>query len=92
MHGDRRGPDNRGPKTGRSLGFCAGNDRPGYESNEPPMGIRRGGGYGRGPGRGFGRGFRGGYPYPQNYGNDRQAEILERLDTIEEKLNKEGKK
>ncbi len=44
--GDRRGPDGRGPMTGRAAGYCAGNSAPGFTS----------GGFGRGAGRGFRRG------------------------------------
>ncbi len=44
--GDRTGPEGLGPMTGRQLGYCAGNDRPGFMET---------GGFG---GRGFGRGFR----------------------------------
>ena len=47
--GDRAGPEDRGPMTGRKLGFCAGYQIPGYEN----MGYRFGRGYGR---RYFGRG------------------------------------
>ena len=36
-YGDKTGPEGRGPKTGRGMGFCAGNDFPGC----------RGGGRGR---------------------------------------------
>lgn len=28
-NGDRTGPDGRGPRTGRGMGFCSGNDSPG---------------------------------------------------------------
>ncbi len=52
--GDRKGPDGLGPKTGRSLGFCSGEDTPGYVSNLPGMGMGRGPRDGRGRGRGFG--------------------------------------
>ncbi len=63
--GDRTGPDGAGPKTGRALGYCVGNDQPGYASTVAPRG---GAGYGRqfyggrgfGYGGGFGRGFGGG--------------------------------
>lgn len=50
--GDRNGPRGNGPMTGRHLGYCAGNDQPGYRVDEAPAGR----GFGRGPGRGFGRG------------------------------------
>ena len=43
--GDRTGPLGGGPRTGRGLGYCAGNEQPGYAS-APPYG-------------GWGRGFRG---------------------------------
>ena len=59
-YGNRRGPDGEGPMTGRRLGFCAGNDRPGAYADAPRMG--RGGGRG-GRGRGFGRGFSRGRGY-----------------------------
>jgi len=51
--GDRRGPDGRGPLTGRGMGYCAGYDEPGYTA---------GGGrgfFGRGARGFFGRGARG---------------------------------
>jgi len=48
-HGDRRGPKGNGPKTGRGLGFCYGNETAGYITMEQDG---RGVGYGRG--RGFG--------------------------------------
>ncbi len=49
--GDRTGPEGRGPRTGRGLGYCSGYDTPGFTKGVP----RGGGGFGRG--RGFGRGF-----------------------------------
>ncbi len=63
--GDRRGPDGAGPMTGRSLGYCAGNDKPGFTANAAPQragrGFRNGSGCGPGFGRGSGRGRRMGY-------------------------------
>ena len=59
--GDKTGPWNAGPMTGRAAGYCAGYPVPGY------MNLRRGygRGFGRGFGRGWGRGFgRGWYAYP----------------------------
>ncbi len=50
--GDGTGPDGKGPKTGRGLGRCAGNDKPGYMSDAPRRFAR---GFGRGAGRGRGR-------------------------------------
>lgn len=49
--GDRTGPLGQGPMTGRGLGFCSGNNTPGYST---PGFFRR---FGRGFGRGFGRRF-----------------------------------
>ena len=49
-YGNRMGPDNMGPMTGRGAGFCTGNNTPGY--------MNQGGGFGRG--RGGGRAQRGG--------------------------------
>jgi len=46
--------------TGRGLGYCTGNDRPGFQMDGPRGGGgfgRRGGGGGFGRGRGFGGGF-----------------------------------
>lgn len=97
MRGDKQGPENRGPKTGRGLGYCNGNDRPGYESTEAPQGMGRGNGAGFGPGGG--RGFRMGRPMGRGFGRGRgmsfsseNREILDRLATIEKQLEKlEGK-
>jgi hypothetical protein len=58
--GDRRGPAGQGPRTGRAVGFCAGNDEPGYLSRGGGRGGGAGGGAGRGAGRGGGGGGRGG--------------------------------
>jgi len=44
--GDKSGPKGDGPMTGRRMGYCTGNDRPGNEFS------------GRSSGRGFGRGGR----------------------------------
>ena len=68
--GDRTGPFGAGPKTGRGLGYCSGNNAPGWTYGRG-MGLGRG--LGRGWGRGFGRGFWGRgrcwwYPYPYPYG------------------------
>ena len=59
--GDRTGPLGEGPKTGRGMGYCTGNEHPGYMYRHPNWGMRfgrrfRGGGYraGFGPGRGYG--------------------------------------
>ena len=46
--GDRTGPQGKGPKTGRGLGLCTGNKKPG---NQNPQGRPR-------DGRGRGKGWR----------------------------------
>lgn len=64
--GNKTGPSGQGTMTGRKLGYCTGNDQPGYMSDQPGMGLgqhrgfgrgfgfRRGGGFGIGRGRGWG--------------------------------------
>ena len=68
--GNKRGPNEMGPMTGRGLGYCAGYDAPGFMAGAPPRGgagygrgygFGRRGGMGFGPGFGFGRGRRFGY-------------------------------
>ena len=56
--GDKTGPEGKGPKTGRGLGYCSGNDKPGYMSDQPTQGMARGprDGQGNGPRNGRGRG------------------------------------
>ena len=38
--GDKTGPNNAGPKTGRGLGYCAGYDVAGFENSCPNQGRR----------------------------------------------------
>ncbi|MFC2151050.1 DUF5320 domain-containing protein [Bacteroidota bacterium] len=45
--GDKTGPGGLGPMTGRRMGYCAGNDNPGFNNNSKF-------------GFGLGKGFRGG--------------------------------
>ena len=73
-YGDRRGPDGRGPMTGRRAGFCAGNDRPGYATLTGGIGRWFGNtlGYGRGRGNGRGRG------YGRGFYQDVPPEVVER--------------
>lgn len=99
--GDRRGPEGAGPMTGRGLGFCAGNDRPGFAANAAPQGFYRGfrGGAGRGPGRGmgYGRGYGMGYArtnapaYQQPAAEENQGQLtnqdqIERLENTASSL------
>ena len=62
--GDKTGPQGEGPMTGRRLGFCIGNDRPGFDSTPGNFGR----GFGQGFGRGYGRGGRMGYGFRHGYG------------------------
>jgi hypothetical protein len=55
--GNKRGPDGEGPMTGRALGYCAGNEQPGFTADAVPQGAGRGLRNGAGLGPGFGRGF-----------------------------------
>ncbi len=72
--GDRTGPEGTGPMTGRRMGYCVGNNNPGF-------GFRSGFGRGRGffgrRGGGFGYRFRGGagyQDYPEtDFFNDQDA-------------------
>jgi hypothetical protein len=55
---DKSGPDGRGPKTGRGLGYCGGNQPFHHETDTPRMRRRRV--FSRGLGRNAGRGVGGG--------------------------------
>ncbi|MCK4569881.1 MAG: DUF5320 domain-containing protein [Bacteroidales bacterium] len=105
--GDRTGPNANGPMTGRRLGFCTGNDRPGFEMTPGGFAHRGGRGYGRAYGRGYGYGR--GMGYGQGYSHfpdetvpdvsqetllENEARILkEQLASIEKQLTelKKGK-
>jgi hypothetical protein len=50
--GNRTGPMGMGPRTGRSAGYCAGFNMPGYANDIYGGGMRDGRGLGRGRGRG----------------------------------------
>jgi len=55
--GDGTGPNGQGPMTGRAMGYCAGNEAPGFVyGSQGGRGMRRS--FGRGMGRGFRQGFR----------------------------------
>lgn len=58
--GDRRGPDGRGPMTGRATGYCSGYEAPGFANQIGKGGFRCRGG-GDGWGRSIGRGRGGGW-------------------------------
>ncbi len=76
--GDRTGPSGMGPMTGRGMGYCAGNEAPGYASPAPGRGggLGRRGGFRRGGGFGLGNMFhatglpgRTGWGSPCGYGD-----------------------
>ncbi len=94
--GDRTGPEGRGARTGRALGYCAGYDSPGYTKGFP---RGRGFGFGRGFGRGWGRGFwrRGMYPaygpvpyypgiYPESSEEDEKTYLKNLVKDLENEL------
>ena len=66
--GDRTGPKGDGPGTGRGMGFCTGNDRPGTGIGKISVGFRRWwSGFGRGKGWrrfNFGQDISGSEPVP----------------------------
>ena len=92
--GDRRGPEGAGPMTGRGLGYCAGNDRPGFAANAAPQGLGRGfrGGAGRrfaagrGRGMGYGRGL--GYAAVNNQAPAQQPTPQQQLKKSKQQLSK----
>lgn len=53
--GDKTGPEGKGPRTGRKLGFCSGSNQAGYLNETEPRQRM-----GRGPRNGSGRGPRDG--------------------------------
>ena len=86
MRGNKMGPEEKGPKTGRGLGFCNGYDNPGYMSNNAPQGMGRG--VGRGRGRGFGGGF--GRSYRQDV-NPENSKLVSRIEELEKALKELSK-
>ncbi len=101
--GDGRGPMGMGPMTGRTAGYCAGYNVPGYMN---PVGGRRGFGFGRGfgrgggwgRGRGWGRGWGasyaynapayGGYPYASEItAEEERAMLKEQSDALKQQLD-----
>jgi len=57
--GDKTGPRGEGAMTGRGMGFCSGNEIPGYSNPGFNSRARGGFGFGQGIGRGNRRGFPG---------------------------------
>ena len=71
--GNRTGPLGEGPNTGRGMGYCAGNEHPGYMNSY----SNRGGGYGRRFRGGPGYGQRAGFGPGRGYGNYSQGGIAD---------------
>ena len=71
--GDRMGPSGEGPRTGRGMGYCTGNEYPGYMNSLSP----RGGGYGRGFRGGYGYGRGAGFGFRHGYGNSYQGGVAD---------------
>jgi hypothetical protein len=96
--GDKTGPSGAGPKTGRGMGYCTGNEHPGYMNMLPNWGagfgrrLRGGGGYRTG------FGFRHGYThsYPGNMTDVSEKTLIEneirilkdQLSALEDRLSK----
>lgn len=98
MRGDKTGPEGKGPKTGRAMGFCAGYKQAGYLNDinndtqtlnsstmRPGRGFRANGrlGMGQGMRNGRGNGFRGRVGF--------QNMQVENLDQLDNELLKERK-
>jgi len=75
-YGDGTGPDGRGPRTGRGLGYCNGYNSPGF-TRGVPMGRNRG--------FGFGRGRRWAYEEPAQ---EADRSLLEELKELREEIAK----
>jgi hypothetical protein len=96
--GNRMGPRNMGPRTGRGMGYCAGYDQPGYSNmGSGFMGAGRGafGGHGNrnwfhATGMtGWERGMRGYYPptHTRMSEEEEQGILREQEKWLEEQLN-----
>jgi hypothetical protein len=73
--------------TGRGLGYCVGNDAPGFAFQGGFGGGRGRGGFGGGRGRGFGRGFGGGQRWQGQPAPMDSAEMLaRRADALQAEL------
>ena len=100
--GDRTGPYSEGPMTGRGLGYCEGNEQPGFMSGRSFSGRWQGRAFRRGFGNrhGFGFGFRHGFqnPYPANVPDVSEKTMIEneirvlkdQMSSLENQLSKLG--
>jgi len=91
--GDKTGPEGNGAMSGRGLGYCAGNNSPGYVNNccgrKRGFGAINGFGIGRGTGQGFGRRF---WTTPQEMiqttKEPTQKELLNELEAEKKEIDK----
>lgn len=83
--GDRTGPSGNGPMTGRQMGYCAGNNQPGYATGFGNFGR----GFGNRRGFGYGRGFgnRGGFGYGNRNFYDESIPNVSEKTMIENEIN-----
>jgi hypothetical protein len=97
--GDKTGPSGAGPKTGRGMGYCAGNEHPGYMNMPSNWGAVfgrriRGGGGGYRTGFGFRHGYRHFQPgnmtdVPEKTLIENEIRILkDQLSALEDRLSK----
>ena len=100
--GDRTGPQGEGPKTGRQMGFCVGNEQPGYIYRDTFRGRGYGrqfrGGFGQGRGPGFGFRYGQGNFYRQSLADVSEKTMIEneikilkdQLSSLEDRLSNLG--
>jgi hypothetical protein len=82
--GDKTGPKGAGPKTGRALGYCVGNNQAGFENNA--IGYGRGFGRGNRHGNGLGRGMGFGFRHGNNYQTEDLTDVSEKT-LLENEIN-----
>ncbi len=92
--GDKTGPNGGGPRSGRQMGFCAGNNAPGFANGGGGWG--RGRAWGFGPGRGFGAGngfgrgrgsgFGGWQAYSEGKNSNNNQNLMEELKQLQEQV------
>ncbi len=89
MRGNKMGPENKGPKTGRGLGFCSGNNQPGCLSEDAPLKMGRGrrAEFGRGSGRGNrGLGYGAGHGFGRRNSLTESEDLRARVEKLEKAL------
>jgi len=105
-NGDRKGPEGKGPMTGRRAGFCSGAGEPGYTNGggagaDRRFSGRRGAGLGRGAGSGYGRGY-GAFASSETPADEQNTEnavteqeltvLKDRLRELEQRLSEKNRK